>query len=85
MSDFCQLVVDASPPEDLPAGAALPTSVALPAGAGDQDEVGRRNSVGKSKGKGKKCDNSPPTESDLEVTIQMHYGRQKVFSPCYNL
>ncbi len=59
---------DASPPENLPAGAALPTSVTLPAGARDQDEVGRRNSVGKAKGKGKKSDNSPPTESDLEVT-----------------
>lgn len=58
---------DASPPENLPAGAALPTSVALPAGARDQDEVGRRNSVGKAKGKGKKSDSSPPTESDLEV------------------
>uniref|UniRef100_A0A671Z2P9 Eyes absent homolog n=1 Tax=Sparus aurata TaxID=8175 RepID=A0A671Z2P9_SPAAU len=57
---------DASPPESLPAGAALPASVALPAGARDQDEVGRRNSVGKAKGKGKKSDNSPPTESDLE-------------------
>ncbi|XP_062292569.1 eyes absent homolog 3 isoform X1 [Scomber scombrus] len=57
---------DASPPENLPAGAALPTSVALPAGARDQDEVGRRNSVGKAKGKGKKPENSPPTESDLE-------------------
>ncbi|XP_038580829.1 eyes absent homolog 3 [Micropterus salmoides] len=57
---------DASPPENLPAGAALPTSVALPTGARDQDEVGRRNSVGKAKGKGKKSDNSPPTESDLE-------------------
>ncbi|XP_070777452.1 eyes absent homolog 3 [Enoplosus armatus] len=50
------------PPRD----AALPTSVALPDGASDQDDVGRRNSVGKAKGKGKKCDNSPPTESDLE-------------------
>ncbi|XP_036948844.1 eyes absent homolog 3 isoform X1 [Acanthopagrus latus] len=57
---------DASPPESLPAGASLPASVALPAGARDQDEVGRRNSVGKAKGKGKKPDNSPPTESDLE-------------------
>eukprot|EP00064_Thunnus_orientalis_P020714 superscaffoldBa00005857_g20859 len=57
---------DASPPENLPAGAALPTSVVLPAGARDQDEVGRRNSVGKAKGKGKKPDSSPPTESDLE-------------------
>nr|XP_046272854.1 eyes absent homolog 3 isoform X1 [Scatophagus argus]XP_046272855.1 eyes absent homolog 3 isoform X1 [Scatophagus argus] len=57
---------DASPPENLPAGAALPAGVALPTGARDQDEVGRRNSVGKAKGKGKKCDNSPPTESDLE-------------------
>uniref|UniRef100_A0A671Z3A0 Eyes absent homolog n=1 Tax=Sparus aurata TaxID=8175 RepID=A0A671Z3A0_SPAAU len=60
------VVLDASPPESLPAGAALPASVALPAGARDQDEVGRRNSVGKAKGKGKKSDNSPPTESDLE-------------------
>ncbi|KAM7384600.1 hypothetical protein PAMA_011793 [Pampus argenteus] len=57
---------DASPPENLPAGAALPTSVALPAGARDQDEVGRRNSVGKAKGKGKKPDNCPPADSDLE-------------------
>lgn len=61
------LYSDASPPENLPAGAALPTSVALPAGARDQDEVGRRNSVGKAKGKGKKSDSSPPTETDLEV------------------
>uniref|UniRef100_A0A3Q3WZ77 Eyes absent homolog n=1 Tax=Mola mola TaxID=94237 RepID=A0A3Q3WZ77_MOLML len=50
----------------LPAGAALPTSVVLPTGARDQDEVGRRNSVGKAKGKGKKSDNSPAAESDLE-------------------
>nr|XP_057902619.1 eyes absent homolog 3 isoform X2 [Doryrhamphus excisus] len=57
---------DASPPENLPAGAALPTSVAHPAGARDQDDVGRRNSVGKAKGKGKKCDSSPPTDTDLE-------------------
>ncbi|XP_057684312.1 eyes absent homolog 3 isoform X1 [Corythoichthys intestinalis] len=57
---------DASPPENLPAGAALPTSVAQPAGARDQDEVGRRNSMGKAKGKAKKCDSSPPTENDLE-------------------
>uniref|UniRef100_A0A8C4E252 Eyes absent homolog n=1 Tax=Dicentrarchus labrax TaxID=13489 RepID=A0A8C4E252_DICLA len=57
---------DASPPENLPAGAALPTSVVLPTGARDQDEVGRRNSVGKAKGKAKKSDNSPPAESDLE-------------------
>ncbi|XP_037120454.1 eyes absent homolog 3 isoform X3 [Syngnathus acus] len=57
---------DASPPENLPAGAALPTSVSHPAGAGDQDEVGRRNSMGKAKGKAKKCDSSPPTENDLE-------------------
>nr|XP_033493360.1 eyes absent homolog 3 [Epinephelus lanceolatus] len=57
---------DASPPENLPAGAALPTSVSLPAGARDQDEVGRRNSVGKAKGKGKRSDSSPPTDSDLE-------------------
>ncbi|KAM9339990.1 protein phosphatase EYA3 [Symphorus nematophorus] len=57
---------DASPPENLPAGAALPTGIALPAGARDQDEVGRRNPVGKAKGKGKKSDNSPPTDSDLE-------------------
>uniref|UniRef100_A0A7N8WRF0 Eyes absent homolog n=1 Tax=Mastacembelus armatus TaxID=205130 RepID=A0A7N8WRF0_9TELE len=47
-------------------GAALPTSVALPVAAREQDEVGRRNSVGKAKGKGKKTDNSPPTDSDLE-------------------
>uniref|UniRef100_A0A3Q3X7B3 Eyes absent homolog n=1 Tax=Mola mola TaxID=94237 RepID=A0A3Q3X7B3_MOLML len=57
---------DTSPPESLPAGAALPTSVVLPTGARDQDEVGRRNSVGKAKGKGKKSDNSPAAESDLE-------------------
>ncbi|XP_065325994.1 eyes absent homolog 3-like [Pelmatolapia mariae] len=57
---------DASPPENLPVCAALPTTVAVPAGARDQDEVGRRNSVGKAKGKGKKSDNSPPAESDLE-------------------
>ncbi|XP_061123040.1 eyes absent homolog 3 isoform X5 [Syngnathus typhle] len=57
---------DASPPENLPAGAALPTSVSHPAGARDQDEVGRRNSMGKAKGKAKKCDSSPPTENDLE-------------------
>ncbi|XP_076735689.1 protein phosphatase EYA3 isoform X3 [Maylandia zebra] len=57
---------DASPPENLPVCAALPTAVAVPAGARDQDEVGRRNSVGKAKGKGKKSDNSPPAESDLE-------------------
>ncbi|XP_061839288.1 eyes absent homolog 3 isoform X2 [Nerophis lumbriciformis] len=57
---------DASPPENLPAGAALPTSVAHPAGARDQDDVGRRNSVGKAKGKGKKCDSSPPADTDLE-------------------
>nr|XP_040043907.1 eyes absent homolog 3 isoform X1 [Gasterosteus aculeatus aculeatus] len=57
---------DASPPENLPAGAALPTSVGVPAGARDQDEVGRRNSVGKAKGKGKRSDNSSPADSDLE-------------------
>ncbi|KAM6903231.1 protein phosphatase EYA3 isoform 1-T3 [Lycodopsis pacificus] len=57
---------DASPPENLPAGAALPTSVGVPAGARDQDEVGRRNSVGKAKGKGKRSDSSPPADSDLE-------------------
>ncbi|XP_061521309.1 eyes absent homolog 3 isoform X3 [Phycodurus eques] len=57
---------DASPSENLPAGAALPTSVAHPGGARDQDEVGRRNSMGKAKGKAKKCDNSLPTETDLE-------------------
>uniref|UniRef100_A0A3P8NMT6 Eyes absent homolog n=1 Tax=Astatotilapia calliptera TaxID=8154 RepID=A0A3P8NMT6_ASTCA len=57
---------DASPPENLPVCAALPTAVAVPAGARDQDEVGRRNSMGKAKGKGKKSDNSPPAESDLE-------------------
>ncbi|XP_031730695.1 protein phosphatase EYA3 isoform X2 [Anarrhichthys ocellatus] len=57
---------DASPPENLPAGAALPTSVGVPAGATDQDEVGRRNSVGKAKGKGKRSDSSPPADSDLE-------------------
>ncbi|XP_037831699.1 eyes absent homolog 3 isoform X2 [Kryptolebias marmoratus] len=52
---------DASPPENLPAGAALPSG-----GARDQDELGRRNSVGKSKGKAKKSDSSPPADSDLE-------------------
>uniref|UniRef100_A0A8C9X8L8 Eyes absent homolog n=1 Tax=Sander lucioperca TaxID=283035 RepID=A0A8C9X8L8_SANLU len=57
---------NASPPENLPAGAALPTSVALPAGGRDQDEVGRRNSVGKAKGKGRRSDSSPPADSDLE-------------------
>ncbi|XP_060948949.1 eyes absent homolog 3 [Limanda limanda] len=57
---------DASPPENLPVGAALPISVALPADAREQDEVGRRNSVGKAKGKGKKSENSPPADSDLE-------------------
>ncbi|XP_077362150.1 protein phosphatase EYA3 isoform X3 [Festucalex cinctus] len=57
---------DASPPENLPGGAALPTSVSHPAGARDQDEVGRRNSMGKAKGKAKKGDSSPSTESDLE-------------------
>ncbi|XP_077936918.1 protein phosphatase EYA3 isoform X4 [Gasterosteus aculeatus] len=57
---------DASPPENLPAGAALPSSVGVPAGARDQDEVGRRNSVGKAKGKGKRSDNSSPADSDLE-------------------
>ncbi|XP_047461445.1 eyes absent homolog 3 isoform X2 [Mugil cephalus] len=57
---------DASPPENLPAGASLPTNVALPPGARDQDEVSRRNSVGKAKGKAKKPDTSPPPESDLE-------------------
>lgn len=41
--------------------------MAAPAGAREQDEVGRRNSVGKAKGKGKKSDNSPPAENDLEV------------------
>ncbi|XP_067351428.1 eyes absent homolog 3 isoform X2 [Channa argus] len=56
---------DASP-ENLPAGAALPTSVSVPAGAREQDDNGRRNSVGKAKGKGKKSDNFPPAESDLE-------------------
>ncbi|XP_058475511.1 eyes absent homolog 3 isoform X2 [Solea solea] len=57
---------DASPTEILPVGAALPVSVAPPAGAREQDEVGHRNSVGKSKGKGKKAENSPPAETDLE-------------------
>ncbi|XP_028277352.1 protein phosphatase EYA3 isoform X1 [Parambassis ranga] len=57
---------DASPPENLPVGAALPTGVAVPAGARDQDEVARRNSVGKAKGKAKKSDSSPPADSDLE-------------------
>ncbi|XP_061657636.1 eyes absent homolog 3 isoform X1 [Syngnathoides biaculeatus] len=57
---------DASPSENLPAGAALPTSVAHTAGARDQDEVGRRNSMGKAKGKAKKSDTSLPTETDLE-------------------
>ncbi|XP_061597109.1 eyes absent homolog 3 isoform X3 [Cololabis saira] len=58
---------DASPPETLPAGAALPPAVAPPAGARDQDELGRRNSVGKAKGKAKKLDSSPPADNnDLE-------------------
>ncbi|XP_041664237.1 eyes absent homolog 3 isoform X1 [Cheilinus undulatus] len=57
---------DASPPENLPAAAAMPTGVSLPAAARDQDEVGRRNSVGKAKGKAKKPENSSPTETDLE-------------------
>ncbi|KAM8840426.1 protein phosphatase EYA3 isoform 3-T4 [Spinachia spinachia] len=57
---------DASPPENLPAGAALPTSVGVPAGARDQDEVGRRNSVGKAKGKGRRSDSSSAADSDLE-------------------
>ncbi|KAM4550113.1 protein phosphatase EYA3 [Fundulus diaphanus] len=52
---------DASPPENLPAAAALP-----PGGARDQEEVGRRNSVGKSKGKAKKSESSPAASSDLE-------------------
>ncbi|KAM4725526.1 protein phosphatase EYA3 [Anableps anableps] len=52
---------DASPTENLPAGAALPAG-----GARDQEEVGRRNSVGKSKAKAKKSDTSPPASSDLE-------------------
>ncbi|KAM6899271.1 LOW QUALITY PROTEIN: protein phosphatase EYA3 [Xenentodon cancila] len=58
---------DASPPETLPAGAALPPAVSPPAGARDQDELGRRNSVGKAKGKAKKSDTSPPADNnDLE-------------------
>ncbi|XP_047240658.1 eyes absent homolog 3 isoform X2 [Girardinichthys multiradiatus] len=52
---------DASPPENLPAAAALPTG-----GARDQEEAGRRNSVGKSKGKAKKSESSSPAGSDLE-------------------
>ncbi|MED6289328.1 hypothetical protein CHARACLAT_001706 [Characodon lateralis] len=52
---------DASPPENLPAAAALPTG-----GARDQEEAGRRNSVGKSKGKAKKSESSSPASSDLE-------------------
>lgn len=55
---------DSSPPETVPAAAALPT--APPAGAREQDDVSRRNSVGKAKGKGKKTESCPPTESDLE-------------------
>lgn len=55
---------DSSPPETVPAAAALPT--AAPAGAREQDDVSRRNSVGKAKGKGKKTESCPPTESDLE-------------------
>uniref|UniRef100_A0A3B4BEY1 Eyes absent homolog n=1 Tax=Periophthalmus magnuspinnatus TaxID=409849 RepID=A0A3B4BEY1_9GOBI len=54
---------DSSPPESLPAAAALPT--APPTGAREQDDVSRRNSMGKSKGKNKKAE-SPPTETDLE-------------------
>uniref|UniRef100_A0A672HH23 Eyes absent homolog n=1 Tax=Salarias fasciatus TaxID=181472 RepID=A0A672HH23_SALFA len=57
---------DASPPESLPAGAALPAGVLQPAAGREQDEVGRRNSVGKAKGKGKKSENCPPADSDLE-------------------
>ncbi|XP_068603126.1 eyes absent homolog 3 [Brachionichthys hirsutus] len=57
---------DVSPPENVPAGAALPVNVSLPAAAKEQDEVGRRNSLGKAKGKGKKSDGCPPAETDLE-------------------
>lgn len=64
----CVLCSESSP-ENLPAGAALSTSVSLPAGAREQDEVGHRNSVGKAKGKGKKSDNSPAADSDLEVKM----------------
>lgn len=63
------LSTDVSPPETLPAGAALPTGLAPPPGAREQDEVGRRNSVGKAKGKGKKCDSSPAADNNLEVTV----------------
>ncbi|XP_072320331.1 eyes absent homolog 3, partial [Eucyclogobius newberryi] len=52
-----------SPPESLPAAAALPT--APPAGAQEQDDVNRRNSLGKSKGKNKKAE-SQSADSDLE-------------------
>lgn len=66
---MCKLTnLDASPPENLPVGAALPTAAAPPAGAREQDEVARRNSVGKAKGKGKRAENSPAAETDLEVT-----------------
>ncbi|MEQ2158121.1 hypothetical protein GOODEAATRI_008971 [Goodea atripinnis] len=58
---------DASPPENLPAAAALPTG-----GARDQEEAGRRNSVGKSKGKAKKSESSSPASSDLEVSVQQN-------------
>uniref|UniRef100_A0A3P8VTX1 Eyes absent homolog n=1 Tax=Cynoglossus semilaevis TaxID=244447 RepID=A0A3P8VTX1_CYNSE len=64
---MCKLTnLDASPPENLPVGAALPTAAAPPAGAREQDEVARRNSVGKAKGKGKRAENSPAAETDLE-------------------
>ncbi|XP_015257564.1 PREDICTED: eyes absent homolog 3-like isoform X3 [Cyprinodon variegatus] len=52
---------DASPPENLPAAAALPTG-----GARDQEDVAPRNSVGKSKAKAKKSENSAPAGGDLE-------------------
>ncbi|XP_041867934.1 eyes absent homolog 3 isoform X2 [Melanotaenia boesemani] len=57
---------DASPPENLPASAALPAGVPPPAAARDQDELGRRNSVGKAKGKARKSESSSPADSDLE-------------------
>lgn len=54
---------DSSPPESLPAAAALPT--APPAGPREQDDMSRRNAMGKSKGKNKKPETQAP-DSDLE-------------------
>lgn len=57
---------DASPPESLPAGAALPTSIPQPPAGREQDDVGRRNAAGKAKGKGKKSESCATADSDLE-------------------